>query len=397
MRKLLLLLLLCPSLALAQNARYDGVANGPRGPVAGAMVAVCTQPAITSTTPCSTLATLFTSSSGGAKPNPLTADAVGNFNFYATPALYTIQVYGPWVQSPSVQTDVAVGTAAPGKITCPATINAYNLSSMLFVDGVKYATIEQAVAALPANGRTVMVPAGYVAAISSPAVYPPNTHIVFLGGGNTVTCNTGSNPCIQFNGGQSSIDGFSPVILAGSFGNGTIYRRGTSTGPIFLLDWVSPTNANIFNNALKNFTIDDASGSGDAILARSFYYLTLEHLYIFNAQGNGYRFQDDKPGSTNSLLGRFLLMKNVYYTADGGTGIGLIFDSSNGNGISEVHGDNLHCDMPGAQQCAKFVTTGVRQNAQMTFDSWTIFDVGSTYAFQFDSPTSSVFSTVPAA
>jgi hypothetical protein len=128
MRKLLLLLLLCPSLALAQNARYDGVANGPRGPVAGAMVAVCTQPAITSTTPCSTLATLFTSSSGGAKPNPLTADAVGNFNFYATPALYTIQVYGPWVQSPSVQTDVAVGTAAPGKITCPATINAYNLS-----------------------------------------------------------------------------------------------------------------------------------------------------------------------------------------------------------------------------------------------------------------------------
>lgn len=103
------LVVLSATVARGQSARYDNIALGARGPIAGATIAVCTQPASTGTTPCSPLATLATSTnttSGGA--NPLTADALGNFHFYAAPGTYTIQIYGPQVASPYVMTDVNV-------------------------------------------------------------------------------------------------------------------------------------------------------------------------------------------------------------------------------------------------------------------------------------------------
>src|SRR5208283_1569298 len=58
-------------------------------------VAICTQPAVTSTTPCSPLANLYTDSTlTVAAPNPLTDDSYGNLHFYATPGKYTVQYYG---------------------------------------------------------------------------------------------------------------------------------------------------------------------------------------------------------------------------------------------------------------------------------------------------------------
>ena len=129
MRKTLLwLLLLFPCAVSAQDYRYDNIVLGPRGPVPSANVAVCTQPATTSTQPCSPLASLFTGATGSTSaPNPLTTDSLGSYDFYAAPGVYTIPIYGPQVTTPVVMTDMAVGAYGNG--------NAYSFNSALYVGG----------------------------------------------------------------------------------------------------------------------------------------------------------------------------------------------------------------------------------------------------------------------
>ncbi len=85
-----------PSRVHAQGSRKDDIVIGPRGtPLGGASVAICTQPAVTTTTPCSPLATLYSNSAlTQALANPLTTDGLGNYVFYAAPGKYTIQIYG---------------------------------------------------------------------------------------------------------------------------------------------------------------------------------------------------------------------------------------------------------------------------------------------------------------
>jgi len=102
-------LLAIPGLA-QNNPRYDGVVQSRAGwPAPGATVAVCSQPAVTSTTPCTPLVPLCLSASdgcsgaqggGGTAANPLTADGLGNYHFYlkngqcTLAASCTIQFYG---------------------------------------------------------------------------------------------------------------------------------------------------------------------------------------------------------------------------------------------------------------------------------------------------------------
>src|SRR5215469_7771316 len=102
-KKLLFITLVLPGTLLAQYGRYDGVVRGPSGPIGYQRIAVCTQPANTSTTPCSPLATIYsnTSGTGGPVANPFQADQLGNFHFYAAVGSYTVQVYGPNVQVPT--------------------------------------------------------------------------------------------------------------------------------------------------------------------------------------------------------------------------------------------------------------------------------------------------------
>lgn len=120
MRKLslaILAILSWPMLASAQDvsARYQGQLIGSRGlPLGNQSVAVCTQPANTTTQPCSPLATLATSTSttsGGT--NPLTTDVNGNFFFYAVPGKYTVQAYGPQVSGQFVQPDTLLLASGP--------------------------------------------------------------------------------------------------------------------------------------------------------------------------------------------------------------------------------------------------------------------------------------------
>ncbi len=96
-RALLMALLAWAPAAAAQGVRYDNIVLGPRGtPVGGASVAVCTAAAQRSQTPCAPLATVY-ADAALTQPlaNPLTADALGNFGFWAPPGHYVVQIYGP--------------------------------------------------------------------------------------------------------------------------------------------------------------------------------------------------------------------------------------------------------------------------------------------------------------
>lgn len=115
-----LIVWLLATCAFAQNSRFESVALGPKGPIPFALVAVCTQPANTSSQPCSPPANLCSSLSDTicTSPNPLTSDALGHYQFYIKQAQspFTVQIYGPQVESPLVLPDQSAGVST-GSIT----------------------------------------------------------------------------------------------------------------------------------------------------------------------------------------------------------------------------------------------------------------------------------------
>jgi hypothetical protein len=119
--------------AAAQGSRKDDVVFGPTGrPMAGASVAICTEPATTTTTPCSTLAALYSNSAlTQSIANPLSTDGLGNYFFYAAPGKYTIQIYGPGITT-RILPDVILPSdpSAPTftSVTTTSGISAFSLS-----------------------------------------------------------------------------------------------------------------------------------------------------------------------------------------------------------------------------------------------------------------------------
>lgn len=96
MKKLLFLLMMIPVAALAQNSVWsEPIINQLGQPIPGITVAVCTS-LPTTVVPCggSSLATIFTSFTGGAQINPLFTDAFGRAPIFAVPGNYYLQIYG---------------------------------------------------------------------------------------------------------------------------------------------------------------------------------------------------------------------------------------------------------------------------------------------------------------
>jgi hypothetical protein len=109
-----LLAILAPCVALlafacstpAQGSRHDDIVFGTTGhPVAGATVTVCQ--ATATGTPCSPLATIYTSTTlATTSPNPFQSDGLGNFHFYAPAGRYMLQFTGPGITGTITQPDV---------------------------------------------------------------------------------------------------------------------------------------------------------------------------------------------------------------------------------------------------------------------------------------------------
>jgi len=130
------------SAAFAQGSRHDGIAFGEQGrPVAGATISVCAQPANVTVVPCTPLANLYTDATlSTPAPNPLTSDGLGNYHFYAAPGAYTVQIYGPGINTytmPDVILPANPADAQFGSISAANAISALtlNLGGNLSVGG----------------------------------------------------------------------------------------------------------------------------------------------------------------------------------------------------------------------------------------------------------------------
>ncbi len=139
-------ILLGPTTLLrAQGVRYDNIVLGPRGgPVASANIAVCAAGASAGTAPCSPLATIY-SDEALTQPlaNPMQADSLGNYGFWAAPGHYVVQIYGAGVATrtmnvflPCDPSNCSMSNATFTSITA----GTLNLTGALTVNGRTVAT-----------------------------------------------------------------------------------------------------------------------------------------------------------------------------------------------------------------------------------------------------------------
>jgi hypothetical protein len=140
---LALALHVCPSAvttAHGQGSRKDDIVFNTRGvPLAGATVRVCAMPA--SGQPCAPLALIYSDAAlTQALANPTASDGMGNYNFYAAPGKYEIEISGPGIttkQIPNVILPSDPSAPTFNSISSTGGINAFslNLTGNLTVNG----------------------------------------------------------------------------------------------------------------------------------------------------------------------------------------------------------------------------------------------------------------------
>jgi hypothetical protein len=117
--------------AHAQGSRKDDVVFNAQGrPMAGATVRVCTSSATGQ--PCSPLAVIYSDAAlTQALANPLSADGLGNYTFYAAPGRFEIEISGPGIttkQMPNVILPSDPSTPTFTTVTTTSGISAFSLS-----------------------------------------------------------------------------------------------------------------------------------------------------------------------------------------------------------------------------------------------------------------------------
>jgi hypothetical protein len=200
-------------------------------------------------TPCTPLANLYTDSTlTTPAPNPFSSDGLGNYYFYAAPGVYTVQVYGPGINTyttPDVLLPVNPSDAQFSSITATNAISALtlNLGGNLSVGGNANVTGTLTAGAFNAN----------LAASSNAQL--KGTGVVLYVDSNSAGC--GGVGCSDANDGKSlgsamaTIDhaicslpgGNCPTQIAGT---GTVYftdgssANATSTCGVWIMGGIDP-------------------------------------------------------------------------------------------------------------------------------------------------------------
>src|SRR5580700_10404713 len=117
--------------ARAQGSRKDDIVFNAQGhPMAGATVRVCTSAATGQ--PCSPLALIYSDPGlTQALSNPIATDGLGNYNFYAAPGRYEIEISGPSItpkQIPNVILPSDPTAPTFTTVTTTSGISAFSLS-----------------------------------------------------------------------------------------------------------------------------------------------------------------------------------------------------------------------------------------------------------------------------
>jgi len=144
----------CVETAQAQGSRKDDIVFNAQGkPLAGSGVRVCTSSA--SGQPCTPLAAIYSDPGlTQALANPTSTDGLGNYNFYAAPGKYMIEISGPGIttkQIPNVILPSDPSTPTFTSVTTTSGISAFSLSlsGNLTVNGSTAVTGSLTVGGLP--------------------------------------------------------------------------------------------------------------------------------------------------------------------------------------------------------------------------------------------------------
>jgi hypothetical protein len=117
----------------AQGSRKDDVVFNARGqPLSGATIRICASTA-TTTSPCSPLALIYSDVAlTQALANPTTSDGMGNYNFYAAPGRYVIEISGPSITTRQIRDVILPNDPSQpttfSSITTPGNISGFTLS-----------------------------------------------------------------------------------------------------------------------------------------------------------------------------------------------------------------------------------------------------------------------------
>jgi hypothetical protein len=239
--------------AHAQGSRKDDMVFNAQGrPMAGATVRVCTSGATGQ--PCAPLAAVYSDAAlTQALANPLSTDGMGNYSFYAAPGRYLIEIGGPGITTKQIPNVILPSDPNSPTFT---SVTAPNLNNIIFVDGVKYATIPAAIAALPSGG---IVDCSFFGAttqtISTTITVPANI---------VLRC----DPATTFQPGTSSVTMFQ--VMAGAQVSGisvNTNNQGSYTGNVFYFadNYRDDTHTSLHNVQIVSSQI--TAGSGISIVA----------------------------------------------------------------------------------------------------------------------------------
>jgi hypothetical protein len=254
------------AIASAQGLRYDNIAfttkNTAYGkimlPAASANVAVCTQPAVTGSTPCTPLATLYTDStltiacngSNGCS-NPTSADSNGNFHFYYNPVdgPFTLQYYGSTI-STYVTEDQGQNPAGSFK----------SVNGLIFADQYPgadaCAQINAAFVAAHTNYTPVMVTPGIKSGCSMNPYSGITWRTTLIIMPDVVL--TPSLP-IQISSDQTFIYGLKPTGYPGGAANaveGSVIQPTASFSGSAVMNFEVPSNYNMSDVGISGITFD---------------------------------------------------------------------------------------------------------------------------------------------
>ncbi|MBZ5662584.1 MAG: hypothetical protein LAO08_19445 [Acidobacteriia bacterium] len=207
--------------AFAQGSRKDDIVFNAQGrPMAGASVRVCTSTATGQ--PCSPLALIYSDAAlTQALANPLSADGLGNYSFYAAPGRYEIEISGPGIitkQLPNVILPSDPSTPTFTTVTTTSGISAFSLSltGNLTVSGSASVAGTLTVGGAPVPSATGDNQWSQSQRFKGPIPWRDFTAYMPAGGCSSTATDPGANTTGTINGGSATL------LLAGAsdFKNG---------------------------------------------------------------------------------------------------------------------------------------------------------------------------------
>jgi hypothetical protein len=141
--------------AQSSGSRKDDVVLNARGlPLAGATIRVCT--AASTGTPCSPLAPIYSDQAlTQALANPTTSDGMGNYNFYAVPGRYKIEISGPGITTRQIPDVILPNDPSAPTFTSLTTTSGINAFSLTLSGNLTVAGSAAITGALTVNGGPV--------------------------------------------------------------------------------------------------------------------------------------------------------------------------------------------------------------------------------------------------